>query len=229
MGAIMNAMYKFMSNAAGAALGLLLGVMATFFGIPFGGVAQATTFTFGDGVPILVPGYTEAGMIISSVSPAFPTIYATEGKYIRDWQTTGVGYDTTGTERELQINQGDLSGGATRDVVFSLVSAGTFDLLSLDIEDPNLFSASGTLTVIGSNGATQALYGGDFGTATLLGFVGLTSFTLRCEAGCQATVDNIVFSELSTVPLPAAIPLFATGLGALGLLGWRRKRKAKAA
>ena len=27
------------------------------------------------------------------------------------------------------------------------------------------------------------------------------------------------------VPLPAALPLFATGLGALGLLGWRRKRK----
>jgi hypothetical protein len=31
-----------------------------------------------------------------------------------------------------------------------------------------------------------------------------------------------------TTPLPAALPLFATGLGALGLLGWRRKRKAAA-
>src|SRR5262245_34927671 len=30
------------------------------------------------------------------------------------------------------------------------------------------------------------------------------------------------------VPLPAALPLFATGLGALGLLGWRRKKKAAA-
>jgi hypothetical protein len=28
-------------------------------------------------------------------------------------------------------------------------------------------------------------------------------------------------------PLPDALPLFATGLGALGLLGWRRKRKAR--
>ena len=28
------------------------------------------------------------------------------------------------------------------------------------------------------------------------------------------------------VPLPATLPLFTTGLGALGLLGWRRKRKA---
>jgi hypothetical protein len=33
----------------------------------------------------------------------------------------------------------------------------------------------------------------------------------------------------SETPLPAALPLFATGLGALGLLGWRRKRKAQAA
>jgi hypothetical protein len=30
-------------------------------------------------------------------------------------------------------------------------------------------------------------------------------------------------------PVPAALPLFATVLGALGLLGWRRKRKAQAA
>jgi hypothetical protein len=30
-------------------------------------------------------------------------------------------------------------------------------------------------------------------------------------------------------PAPAALPLFATGLGGLGLLGWRRKRKAQAA
>jgi hypothetical protein len=29
----------------------------------------------------------------------------------------------------------------------------------------------------------------------------------------------------SATPLPAAIPLFATGLGVMGLLGWRRKRK----
>jgi hypothetical protein len=32
----------------------------------------------------------------------------------------------------------------------------------------------------------------------------------------------------SVTPLPPALPLFATGFGALGLLGWRRKRKAQA-
>ena len=33
----------------------------------------------------------------------------------------------------------------------------------------------------------------------------------------------------AATPIPAALPLFASGLGALGLAGWRRKRKAKAA
>jgi hypothetical protein len=32
-------------------------------------------------------------------------------------------------------------------------------------------------------------------------------------------------SDTVVTPLPTALPLFATGLGALGLIGWRRKRK----
>jgi len=38
----------------------------------------------------------------------------------------------------------------------------------------------------------------------------------------------IISSNETVTPAPAALPLFATGLGALGLLGWRRKRKAAA-
>ena len=40
---------------------------------------------------------------------------------------------------------------------------------------------------------------------------------------------NIVCSRQGTTSLPATLPLFASGLGALGLLGWRKKRKAQAA
>jgi hypothetical protein len=32
---------------------------------------------------------------------------------------------------------------------------------------------------------------------------------------------------VSETPLPASLPLFATGLGTLGLLGWRKKRKTR--
>jgi hypothetical protein len=41
-------------------------------------------------------------------------------------------------------------------------------------------------------------------------------------------VDNFSYVAAAATPLPAALPLFATGLGGLGLLGWRRKRKAQA-
>jgi hypothetical protein len=39
-------------------------------------------------------------------------------------------------------------------------------------------------------------------------------------------IDANFTDPSSATPLPAALPLFATGLGTLGLLGWRRKRKA---
>jgi len=41
----------------------------------------------------------------------------------------------------------------------------------------------------------------------------------------NATNNQAVNFDISTTPLPAALPLFATGIGAMGLFGWRRKRK----
>ena len=46
--------------------------------------------------------------------------------------------------------------------------------------------------------------------------------------GDQLILD-VTTGGSATTPLPAALPLFATGLGALGLFGWRRKRKDAAA
>jgi hypothetical protein len=40
--------------------------------------------------------------------------------------------------------------------------------------------------------------------------------------------DWIRVVTLSAVPIPAALPLFGTGLGILGFLGWRRRRQAQA-
>jgi hypothetical protein len=62
-----------------------------------------------------------------------------------------------------------------------------------------------------------------------------TAFTcqLNYESGFGGTVHNTgtigtpgdEFILSAVTPLPAALPLFATGLGAMGLFGWRRKRK----
>jgi hypothetical protein len=77
------------------------------------------------------------------------------------------------------------------------------------------------------------------------GFTAGLAASLGCAstgapAGCQPTnagaelfhafPQSDFASELEeeVIPLPPALPLFATGLGALGLLGWFRKRKPRA-
>ena len=49
------------------------------------------------------------------------------------------------------------------------------------------------------------------------------------SVGIQTGAVYAEFAPVSMTPLPAALPLFAGGLGALGLLGWRRKHKNSAA
>jgi uncharacterized membrane protein YfcA len=39
-------------------------------------------------------------------------------------------------------------------------------------------------------------------------------------------ISSFQISEVSQVPVPAALPLFATILAGGGLIAWRRKRKA---
>lgn len=56
---------------------------------------------------------------------------------------------------------------------------------------------------------------------TIVGAQGITVNSL--DAGI---VNNRFGEQLSTVPLPAALPLFGTGLAAMGFIGWRRKRRA---
>ena len=44
--------------------------------------------------------------------------------------------------------------------------------------------------------------------------------------GCANPGHWTVTADFAPVPLPTALPLFATGLVGLGLLGWRRKKRA---
>jgi hypothetical protein len=47
-----------------------------------------------------------------------------------------------------------------------------------------------------------------------------------CDGQCPTTFN--FHDAVAQTPLPAALPLFAGGLGAFGLFAWRRKRKAAA-
>lgn len=59
----------------------------------------------------------------------------------------------------------------------------------------------------------------------------ITSVVLRNIGRCCFETDNFAYitatddTDTSAVPVPAALPLLATGLGALGIAGWRRQKK----
>jgi hypothetical protein len=108
-------------------------------------------------------------------------------------------------------------------------TAGTFLIFSSVVPNADPTEATG-------NYYSQAPAGGGFG-------VGLFNLTLTPPVGNGNQGDNSQGDNNNSqgadflgnqsnadppaTPLPATLPLFATGLGALGLLGWRRKRKAR--
>jgi hypothetical protein len=67
-----------------------------------------------------------------------------------------------------------------------------------------------------------------FDTASLAYNLFSTAGLYGVQRGNFVSEVSLIVTEEAVTPLPAALPLFATGLGGLGLLGWRRKRKAEA-
>jgi hypothetical protein len=101
--------------------------------------------------------------------------------------------------------------------------------------DFGTFSKGGTPVAFTlSNGFAISRGTGGFEQAQFLGFISTVPFsTITLKTAFSGDFyDSWVVTDVTTAsattPLPATLPLFATGLGALGLLGWRRKRKAVA-
>ena len=94
------------------------------------------------------------------------------------------------------------------------VTSGTYQSAVFDLRQPLIYNPAFVTLQGGLAGAEAALVGG-----MIAGMTYLNIHTVNFAGG-------EIRGQLNAVPLPAALPLFATGLGALGLLGWRRKRKA---
>ena len=79
--------------------------------------------------------------------------------------------------------------------------------------------------------ASNVNFGSGFNTITLPTFtdLGTLDFFRIINGGTGNSEGQIASISINQVPLPAALSLFVAGLGVLGLLGRRRKRKARTA
>jgi hypothetical protein len=128
---------------------------------------------------------------------------------------------------------GSLSGSFTYDEPTQLPAA--FDLTStngsslsgyhydLSNSDLSCIKSSPCLSIVSGSRYMDLDFNNDFPPS----FLGTLFFTGSEQSDSGRRNVEGAFTPVSSTPLPAALPLFATGLGALGLLGWRTKRTAR--
>ena len=116
------------------------------------------------------------------------------------------------------------------DLIFTAPVSGTYSLTSTFFGDQRFIDVGVDVLVNGSAVFTSNVtFFGDvvpFDTTLTLAAGDTVPFAVQQGSGNQNTGRDASLTVVT--PLPAALPLFATGLGGLGLVGWRRKRKAQA-
>jgi hypothetical protein len=99
---------------------------------------------------------------------------------------------------------------------------------------PNPTGQSSSISTGLSNAIVNSSLGLSVGSTSDKTFAGpkniITAFVDDLPLGTGSAFVNSISDStgpvVSNAPLPAALPLFATGLGGLAFLGWLRKRKA---
>lgn len=150
---------------------------------------------------------------------------------------------------QIDIALGNISGGNNITLKLFTNSGGSLgtelgswsvsNILNVNSGGPTVLTVGGINGVhlnAGGNYYLQASATGDAFNGWYLNSTGQTATALILRSDTQNPVlqdgtlgaFDILATPTSVVPLPTALPLFATGLGALGLLGWRRKKKAQA-
>lgn len=122
---------------------------------------------------------------------------------------------------QWQVNPPDVEDIFTAQLIYQTISGETEVSLLTEGSDDGTFGSTAFFSTIVSLVDLDIV--ADNGRIL---FQLLETDNLISTSGTRIQLDNV---SVAPVPLPAAFPLFAGGLGILGLLGWRRKRMAAAA
>lgn len=134
--------------------------------------------------------------------------------FLADLSITGSGYVFANGSTSVSTNAVNWSGSTTSDPgIWAPTGSGVVSYGANNNPGTIWYSAKGSKVGGISDGAEWIFYG-DQSTAL------------------YADLSLAILSRSSpsdfTTPLPGALPLFISGLGALGFVGWRRKRKSAA-
>jgi hypothetical protein len=197
-------------------------------------VALATVFVAGSflgSVPAKATTYnfsfaeSPSGQIVSSPD------YSVTGQ-IFTGSADGPGFDVTGITGSitgpnlLSISIASLytaNGQNATPPLFNTQTGVGYTYDNILLTSAPFFTATGGLLFTSNTGDSYEFYASNGLTYLSTTDFGGCPSTQACNPGVSGTF------ALTATPLPAALPLFASGLGALGLLGWRRKRKNAAA
>ena len=208
---------------------IFAGLLTAFIGgiVPIG-AAQATTITYTEtsiasgsiadpSDPSKTIVFTDALLTLHAVGDT-ANVQLFMGSWINiinsmDLTIEGVGPVTfTAAVNFVFAQPGDPTKGKSAGGGFATGGIDILGTINSSFATYDLTTAFGPITDIGDFFSCVSCVGTNLGNLDLTSLNGDTTFT----------------ATISQTPLPAALPLFATGFGALGLFGWRRKRKAQA-
>jgi len=200
---------------------VVLAVLASAIFVARPAYAVTIYSNFGSGSP----GYSTAGgaLIITPLAWAFT---ATETANVTQIDLAFFAFSTTNS---FTVSLNDNNGGN----LGAVLGSWTFQNVTTDRTN-DLHTITGITGVTLDLGTSYFLSiafdsgtgsGGEWNANTIGALAPWIQGTLHANNGSQGAFDVLA----APTPLPTALPLFATGLGGLGLLGWRRKRKNAAA
>jgi uncharacterized protein (TIGR03118 family) len=185
-----------------------------------------------------------AGLVpfnVQSIGDKVYATYAPPGRSAQQNATAGMGavavFDAGGTLLQTNLGGPNLPLAAPWGITLAPASFGEFggDLLignfsyvdsKINAFDPITLAFLGSILIdVGSGNTPGGLWFLGFGSGSPNNNGGSPD-TLFFTDGIDGETHGLFGAINPVVPLPGALPLFATGLVGLGLLGWRRKKAA---